>query len=89
MNTDSSNHRVDRVPGFFSSRPNWDLLHPHPQVSVFPPLVPGGHTRLRERGKVGGGVPIPTMGQTLWYSRWWYFIALMYISERGVPALQF
>ncbi len=27
-----------------------------------------GHTRLRERG--WGGVPIRTMGQTLWYSRY-------------------
>ncbi len=46
-------HRVDRVLGFFSSRPNWDL--PHPQASVSPPLIPkgGGHSRLRERVWVG------------------------------------
>ncbi len=36
---------------------------------VCPPLVPGGHTRLRERGW-GERVPIRTMGQTLWYSRY-------------------
>ncbi len=36
-------HRVDRLLGFFSSRPNWDPSHP--QESVFhPPLVPGGGT---------------------------------------------
>jgi hypothetical protein len=50
-------NRVDRVLGFFSSRPNWDpppSPPPHPQASV-PPFGSrgGGHTRLRERG-VGG-----------------------------------
>jgi hypothetical protein len=42
-------HRVDRVQGFFSSRPNWDPLPPPPQASV-PPL--GTHS-LAEEG-VGG-----------------------------------
>jgi len=39
------NHRVDRVLGFISNRPNWD---PHPltrrQLCPLPPLVPGGRT---------------------------------------------
>jgi hypothetical protein len=32
--------------GFLSSRPNWLPLPPHRQVSVAPPLVPGGGTHL-------------------------------------------
>ncbi len=50
------------------SRPNWDI-HPLTRNRVYPPppLVPGGHIRLRVRG---WGVPIPTRGQTLWYSRY-------------------
>jgi hypothetical protein len=39
-------HRVDRVLGFFSSRPNW-FGHPpppHPQVSVSPLFGSGGGT---------------------------------------------
>ncbi len=47
---------VDRVLGFFSSRPNWDTTTPSPAGVVF---------SLRERG---WGVPISTRGQTLWYS---------------------
>jgi hypothetical protein len=43
-------HKADRVPGFFSSRLNWDPPPLQPQASVSPPLVPGGHTRLREKG---------------------------------------
>ncbi len=45
-------HRVDRVLGFFSSRPNWDSPTPsHGGEFPSPPLVKGeGHTRLRERG---------------------------------------
>jgi hypothetical protein len=35
-----------------------------------PPLVQGGgHSRLRERG---WGIPIPTRGHTLWYSKYEY-----------------
>ncbi len=30
----SVRHRVDRVLGFFSSRPSWDSPPPHPQASV-------------------------------------------------------
>ncbi len=59
-------HRVDRVLGFFSSRPNWDPPPPHQQVSVSPPpLIPGGDTLAC--GKAGGGGPIRTIGQPLWY----------------------
>ncbi len=63
------NHRVDRVLSFLSSRPNWDFpTHSHAGEYVPPPFsFRGGHTRLPERG---WGVPIPTMGQTLWYSRY-------------------
>jgi hypothetical protein len=62
-------HRVDRVLGFFSSRPN---CVPHPLIRrrVTPTLVPGGHTRLRKWG--WAGIPIWTRGQTLWYSRYSY-----------------
>ncbi len=50
---DSGNHRVDRVQGFspvvrigtHNPLTNWRVCPP-------PPLVPGGHTRLREG--VGG-----------------------------------
>ncbi len=39
-------HRVDKVLGFFSSRPNWDSPTPSP----LPPFSSGGgvHARLRE-----------------------------------------
>ncbi len=73
LNLDTCKHRVDRVLGFFSCRPNWDPHSPHPPPAgeCAPPLlVPvGGHTRLREKG---WGVLIQTRGQTLWYSR--YFV---------------
>jgi hypothetical protein len=52
--------RVDRVLGFFSSRPNWDTSLTCRRVC--PPLVlGGGHIRLRE----GVGVPVRTRGQIL------------------------
>jgi hypothetical protein len=59
-------HRVDRVPGFFSSRPNWDPCTPSPSGECVLPFGSerGGHTRLRERG---WGVPIRTREQTPWY----------------------
>ncbi len=60
-------HRVDRVPGFLSSRPNWVRTPPSPAGECLlpsPPLFPGGHTRLQERGWAD---PIRTRGQTLWY----------------------
>ncbi len=65
---------VDRVLSFFSSRPKTPPP-PHPQASVFsPPLVQGGiYTHC---GRGGGGVSIPTRGQTLWYSRYLPLYAL-------------
>jgi hypothetical protein len=40
-------HRVDIVPGFLSSRPNWLPPPLHPQASVAPPpLVPRGWDTL-------------------------------------------
>ncbi len=65
------NHRqnVDRVLGFFSSSPNWDSPSPAGEC-VLPSFGLGGDTNsLREMGW-GGGVPIQTRGQTLWYSRY-------------------
>ncbi len=60
-------NRLDRVLGFLSNRRYWLLPPPHPQASVAPPLVPGGHTRLRERRR---GEPIRTKVKTLWYFRY-------------------
>ncbi len=56
----SEYHRVERVPGFLSSRPSWLSPPPHPQASVAPPPPQlwfrggggWGHTCLRERGFV-------------------------------------
>jgi len=49
-------HRVDRVLGFFSSRPNWDSPTPSP---------------ADEHSLAGvGGVPFSTRGHTLWCSRY-------------------
>ncbi len=39
-----------RVPGFFSSRPNWDLPHPFTCRRVCPSLVPGGSHSLAGEG---------------------------------------
>ncbi len=54
---------------FFSIRPNWVPPTPSPRkgVLLLPPLGPRGgrHTRLRRRE---GRDPIPTKGQTSWYS---------------------
>jgi len=53
-----------------SIRHNWDSPTPSPAGVCAPrgPLVPGGGTLAGGRG--GGGVPIRTRGQTLWYSRY-------------------
>ncbi len=70
-NAERNNHRVDRVLSFFSSRPNWDSPTPLTRIRV--PVPPprfgsGGGTFACGRG--GGGVPIRTRWQTLWYSRY-------------------
>jgi hypothetical protein len=62
-----ASHRVDRVLSFFSSRPNWDSPNPSPAGECVPPFGSGG---TPSRGERGWGVPIPTRGQTLWYSRY-------------------
>jgi hypothetical protein len=59
-------YRVDRMLGFFFSRPNWDPHTPsHAGESVPPPFwFRGVHTRLRERGW-GGPNADDWSGQTL------------------------
>jgi hypothetical protein len=47
-------HKVDRVPGFLSGRPNWLPSPPHQQASVAPPLLVSWGDTLA-RGKGGGG----------------------------------
>jgi hypothetical protein len=60
-------HRVGRVLGFFPVVGIGTPPTPHPQASAPSPLRFGGMGTLAgERG--GGRVPIPTRGQTLWYS---------------------
>ncbi len=55
--SDRSDHRVDRVPWFLTSRPNWLPLPPHLQASVAPPPFGsgrrGGHTFACGRGDGG------------------------------------
>jgi hypothetical protein len=67
----SHDHRVYRVPGFLSSRPNWLPPPIHPQASIAfsppPPLVPGGGTHSLAGEGTGGGEPIRRKRQTLWY----------------------
>jgi len=60
-------HTVDRVLSFLSNRPNWDFPFPsHAGECATPtPLVPG---EARSLAGEGVGVPIPTRGQTQWYS---------------------
>jgi hypothetical protein len=69
----SHTHREYRLPGFFSRSSK--LAPPAPSPAGGCHLAPFGskgvgHTPLRERGRGGGGEPIRTMGQTLWYSRY-------------------
>ncbi len=62
------NHRVYRVPGCFSSCPNWVHLTPSPARECCSFLLWvqwGRQTRLRGRG---WGDPIPKKGHILWYS---------------------
>ncbi len=62
-------HRVYRVTGILSSRPNWLSPSPNPQASVVSTSLwfQGGHTLLRERGR---WEPNRTKVQTLWFSRY-------------------
>jgi hypothetical protein len=55
LKKDGARHRVERVPDFFSSRPNWDPLPHYPQTSVSPPSFFLGRDLACERG--GGGGP--------------------------------
>jgi hypothetical protein len=50
-------HKLDRLPGFLSSRPNWLPPPPLPLASVTPPppCSKGEHARLRE-GREGANV---------------------------------
>jgi hypothetical protein len=61
---DGLDHRVDRVLGFFSSRPNWNPPLPHPQASVFPPLWFRGEGTDSLAGEVVGGYQFRGGGQT-------------------------
>ncbi len=79
---------VDRVQVFFFSRPNRDSPTPSPAGEcVLPSFGSGGggviHTNC---GRGGWGVPIPTRGQTLWYSRYLPIYALC-VHRRGVGTL--
>jgi hypothetical protein len=47
------NHRVDRVPSFFSSRRNWDCPNPSPAGECAPPPVLGGGAHLLAREGLG------------------------------------
>jgi hypothetical protein len=68
-------HRVDRVLGFFSSRPIWD---PPPLLSagecVPPLLVPGCGYIQYSHARKGWGVQIRTRVQTLWYSSYIVYV---------------
>ncbi len=49
-------HRVYRVPGFLSSRPNWVLPNTSTaRVLLLPPLSPRGQTVTYAYGRGGGG----------------------------------
>jgi hypothetical protein len=65
-------HRVGKMPSFFSSRRNWDSPNPSPAGECAPhPLGSGGRV---------GRVPISTRGQTLWYSL--YICTLWYAGRK-------
>jgi hypothetical protein len=73
-------HRVFRVPGFLSSRPNWGPQPPHPQESVAPPPFEskGGDTPcLAEEG--AGGPNSDDGTDTLVYSRY-TTVSSLYVS---------
>ncbi len=55
FNLHSLGHRVDRVLGFFSSRPNWGPPPPLPQASVSSSFDSDGGGGTLARGSGGGG----------------------------------
>jgi hypothetical protein len=74
-------HRVDRVPSFFSSRPNWDFPTPSPAGEHVPPLVRRGGEGVHSAHWLAGekvGGPISTREQTLWYSRYILYQRLIF-----------
>ncbi len=62
-------HRGERVLCFFSSRRNWDSPTLSHAGEYVPPFGSGGGEGTLARGRGSWRGPIPTMGQTLWYSR--------------------
>ncbi len=54
--------RVNRVLGFFSSRPNWSLPPPHPQARVLTPWIQRGGSNTLSRERVMGEDPMRTTG---------------------------
>jgi hypothetical protein len=62
-------HKDTECQAFFPSRSNWDPHPPYSQGSVaFPPFESKEEDTLACVGVGWGGDPIPTKGQTLWYS---------------------
>jgi hypothetical protein len=54
----SAPHKVDRVLGFFSRRPNWNPHSSCPPASVSPPPFGSGGTHSLAGEGVGGGPPL-------------------------------
>jgi hypothetical protein len=67
------NHRVDRVPGFFSSRPNWDSPSPSGE-SVPPPFGSGGEVYTLAEGRGGGGPSSDEGTDTVVLYEYMYFV---------------
>ncbi len=71
-------HRVYRVLSLLASRPNWNSHTPSPVGECIPPSFysgGGGGGYTHACGRRGGGVPVPTNGQVLWYYRFYtYFV---------------
>jgi hypothetical protein len=75
------------VLGFFSSRPNWNSLTPSPAGEFAPPPPAGylgGGGGIDSLAGEGVGVPIPTMGQKLWFSRYICYWGEKYKKTRKV-----
>ncbi len=75
------NHKVYRVPGIFSSRPN-QVPSPTSECCSSP-FGSKGEDTLACWG--GGGGPIPTKEQTFWYSMY-NIIPLRYECSAGFPS---